>query len=210
MKVQYWSDYACPYCYIGETNLRHAIGNLGWDCEFEMKAFELDPYARKDMGGDVVDLFAAKYHLSDDDANARVDSINDMAHEAGLEFDYRNVYHTNTFDAHRLTKLALKKGGKETADRVAERLYRAYFSEGLNLSDPEVLEKIGTEEGLDREEISAMLSGKDFSDDVMLDEREARNYRISSVPYFVIDDKVAVPGAMNEEQFEELLRKYFG
>lgn len=209
MKIEYWSDYACPYCYIGETNLRHALEELGVEYEMEMKAFELDPYAQKSAGGDVVEMFASKYRISRDDAQQRVDSINDMAHEAGLEFDYAGVFHTNTFDAHRLTKMAMARGGKEMADRMAERLYKAYFRDACDIADAGILVSIGSEEGLDADEIRVMLSGKDFSDEVSIDERDARSNRITSVPCFVINDKAAIPGAMPKEQFKEVIKKYF-
>ena len=209
MKVQYWSDYACPYCYIGETNLRHALEELGVKYEFEMKAFELDPYAKKSAGGDVVAMFAAKYRLSIEDAKARVNSINEMARAAGLDFDYSKVFHTNTFDAHRLSKLSMEKGGREMADRMSERLYKAYFSEWLDLGDADILTKLGTEAGLDPEDIRAMLESKDYSEPVKLDERQAQMNRISSVPCFLIEDTVAIPGAMPKEQFIEVIKKYF-
>jgi len=209
MKIQYWSDYACPYCYIGETNLRHALDELGVNYEFEMKAFELNPYAKKSAGGDIVAMFAAKYQLNLEDAQKRVDSINEMARAAGLEFDYAKVFHTNTFDAHRLTKLAMAKGGTAMADKMAERLYKAYFAEGVDVGDQEVLVKLGTEAGLDAADIRAMLEGKDYSDQVSLDERQAQMNRISSVPCFVIEDTVAIPGAMPKEQFIEVIKKYF-
>ena len=209
MKIKYWSDYACPYCYIGETNLRHALDELGVSYEMEMMAFELNPYAQKSAGGDIVAMFAAKYRLSLEDAKKRVESINEMARAAGLEFDYSKVFHTNTFDAHRLTKMAFEKGGAELADRMAERLYRAYFADGVDVGDREVLIKLGTEAGLGAEEIKVMLEGKDFSDQVSLDERQAQMNRVSSVPCFVIEDTVAIPGAMSKEQFMEVIRKYF-
>ena len=209
MKVQYWSDYACPYCYIGETNLRHALDELAVKYEFEMKAFELNPYAKKSAGGDIVAMFAAKYQLSLEDAKLRIESINEMARAAGLDFDYAKVFHTNTLDAHRLTKLAMAKGGTAMADRMAERLYKAYFSEGLNLGDAEVLVKLGTETGLKPEEIKAMLDSKDYAEQVSLDERQAQMNRISSVPCFVIEGTVAIPGAMPKEQFVEVIKKYF-
>ena len=209
MKIQYWSDYACPYCYIGETNLRHALDELGVNYEFEMKAFELNPYAKKSAGGDIVAMFAAKYQLNLEDAQKRVDSINEMARAAGLEFDYAKVFHTNTFDAHRLTKMAMAKGGSAMADQMAERLYKAYFAEGVDVGDQEVLVKLGTEAGLDAADIRAMLEGKDYSDQVSLDERQAQMNRISSVPCFVIEDTVAIPGAMPKEQFVEVIKKYF-
>ena len=209
MRIQYWSDYACPYCYIGETNLRHALDELGVSYVFEMKAFELNPYAKKSAGGDIVAMFAAKYQLNLEDAQKRVDSINEMARAAGLEFDYAKVFHTNTFDAHRLTKMAMEKGGTAMADQMAERLYKAYFAEGLDVGDAEILTKLGTEAGLDAADIRAMLEGKDYSDQVSLDERQAQMNRISSVPCFIIEDTVAVPGAMPKEQFMEVIKKYF-
>ena len=209
MRIQYWSDYACPYCYIGETNLRHALDELGVSYVFEMKAFELNPYAKKSAGGDIVAMFAAKYQLNLEDAQKRVDSINEMARAAGLEFDYAKVFHTNTFDAHRLTKMAMEKGGTAMADQMAERLYKAYFAEGVDVGDQEVLVKLGTEAGLDAADIKAMLEGKDYSEQVSLDERQAQMNRISSVPCFIIEDTVAVPGAMPKEQFMEVIKKYF-
>ena len=209
MRIQYWSDYACPYCYIGETNLRHALDELGVNYVFEMKAFELNPYAKKSAGGDIVAMFAAKYQLNLEDAQKRVDSINEMARAAGLEFDYAKVFHTNTFDAHRLTKMAMAKGGTAMADQMAERLYKAYFAEGVDVGDQELLVKLGTEAGLDAADIKAMLEGKDYSDQVSMDERQAQMNRISSVPCFIIEDTVAVPGAMPKEQFMEVIKKYF-
>ena len=209
MRIQYWSDYACPYCYIGETNLRHALDELGVSYVFEMKAFELNPYAKKSAGGDIVAMFAAKYQLNLEDAQKRVDSINEMARAAGLEFDYAKVFHTNTFDAHRLTKMAMEKGGTAMADQMAERLYKAYFAEGVDVGDQEVLVKLGNEVGLDPADIRAMLEGKDYSEQVSLDERQAQMNRISSVPCFIIEDTVAIPGAMPKEQFMEVIKKYF-
>ena len=209
MRIQYWSDYACPYCYIGETNLRHALDELGVSYVFEMKAFELNPYAKKSAGGDIVAMFAAKYQLNLEDAQKRVDSINEMARAAGLEFDYAKVFHTNTFDAHRLTKMAMAKGGSAMADQMAERLYKAYFAEGVDVGDQEVLVKLGNEVGLDPADIRAMLEGKDYSEQVSLDERQAQMNRISSVPCFIIEDTVAIPGAMPKEQFMEVIKKYF-
>ena len=209
MKIRYWSDYACPYCYIGETMLKQALEELDVIYDMEMMAFELNPYTKKGAGGDVTAMFAAKYQLDLEDAKKRVESINSMAREAGLDFDYSKVFHTNTFDAHRLTKLALVKGGTELQRRVSEKLYHAYFSEHVDIADPEVLRRIGTEEGLDLADIDSMLSGKEYSDEVSKDERDARTNRVTSVPCFVINEKVAIPGAMPKNQFMELIRKYF-
>lgn len=209
MKIKYWSDYACPYCYIGVTNLKQALDELGVMYDIEMMAFELNPYAKAGAGGDIVAMFAAKYQLDMEDAQKKVDSINAMAREAGLEFDYAKVFHTNTFDAHRLTRMALEKGGTELQNKVSEKLYKAYFADHTDVADKEVLVAAGVSCGLDEAEVREMLESKTYSDEVSLDERDARNSRVTSVPCFVINDEAAIPGAMPKKQFIEVVKKYF-
>ena len=117
MKIVYWSDFACPYCYIGETRLKKAIAQLEEAGEIkpgsitlEMKAFELEPYAGEHAEGDTLSRFAKKYKLSDEEAAKKIESIEQMGRGEGLEFNYSGARSTNTLDAHRLTKLAQSKG----------------------------------------------------------------------------------------------------
>ena len=83
MKVTYWSDYACPYCYIGETRLRKAIASLGLEgeVEVEMRAFELNSDAPYEVAGPTLDRFAAKYGLSKEEAQARIEGISQMGRD---------------------------------------------------------------------------------------------------------------------------------
>ena len=207
MKIMYWSDYACPYCYIGETHLKKAIGNLnlGDQVDIEMLAFELDPSASRTYTGATVDRFAKKYGLSLADAQERIDGISRMGCEAGLDFRYAQTRYTNTFDAHRLTKLAQQKDAA-LADRLEERFYRAYFTESLELSDHAVLKRIALEEGMDEKEVDEVLNTDKFADDVRLDEREAQRCGVHAVPYFVVGNKYAIPGAMPVEAMEQVLK----
>ena len=206
MKVTYWSDYACPYCYIGETHLKKAIDELGVKdrVEIEMKAFELDPGASREYTGLTLDRFARKYGLSKEGAAQRIESISQMGRAAGLDFRYAETRYTNTFDAHRLTKLAQSKEDKALADRISERLYAAYFTETLELADPDVLRCIAAEEGMDEAEVSELLSSDQFADEVRLDEREAARYGVHAVPYFLIG-KYAIPGALPVEDMKKVL-----
>ena len=169
MKITCWSDYACPYCYIGETHLKQAVEALGaaQSVEIEMKAFELNPYASKDYTGTTVDRFAVKYGLTNAMAAKRIQQIDETGRQAGLDFNYGQTRYTSTFDAHRLTKLAQSKPDRTLADRLSEHLYRAYFTENLELADPEVLVRIAVSEGLDETEVRAMLASDDYADDVM-------------------------------------------
>ena len=207
MKVMYWSDYACPYCYIGETHLKKAIENLNLEgqVDVEMLAFELDPRASKEYTGDTADRFARKYGLSLRGAQERIDGISEMGRAAGVDFRYAETRYTNTFDAHRLTKLAQRKDAK-LADRLQERLYKAYFSEGLELADRAVLMRIAVEEGMDEGEVKQLLESDLYADDVRLDEREAQRYGVHGVPYFVVGNKYAIPGALPVESMERVLK----
>lgn len=207
MKVMYWSDYACPYCYIGETHLKKAIGNLnlGDQVDIEMLAFELDPSASKTYTGATVDRFAKKYGLSLAGAQERIDGISQMGREAGLDLRYAETRYTNTFDAHRLTKLAQQKDAA-LADRLEESFYRAYFTESLELADHSVLRRIALEEGMDEKDVDDVLNTDKYADDVRLDEREAQRYGVHAVPYFVIGNKYAIPGAMPVEAMERVLK----
>ena len=209
MKVIYWSDYACPYCYIGETHLKKAIEELGIgdQVEIEMKAFELDEQASREYVGPTVDRFARKYGLSKAGAQARIEGISQMGHEAGLDFRYAETRYTNTFDAHRLTKLAQSKGNAEQTDRLIERLYHAYFAESLELADHAVLAKIAVEEGLPEDEVRKVLESDDYGMEVRLDEREAHRYGVSGVPFFVLGGSYTIPGALPVESMKQVLQE---
>lgn len=204
MNITYWSDYACPYCYIGETNLKKAADELGLDdLEIEMKAFELDPEAETVATGNIVDHFADKYRISTEQALDKINSISIMARESGIEdFDYSKVRKTNTFDAHRLTKLAADKGLGEEA---AQKLYEAYFVDRKELANPETLIEVALDLGLDINEVKALLDSDLYAQEVRIDEQVARQNGISAVPFFIIDGKYAVPGALPVEQMKEVL-----
>ena len=205
MNIVYWSDYACPFCYIGERHMKRAMENLRMEASMEMKAFELDPSAGKEVVEPTVERFARKYGLSREAAQSRIDGISQMGRACGLDFRYAETRYTNTFDAHRLTKLAVEMGGEALADRLSERLYRAYFTEALELADHNVLRKIAFEEGMG--EVRDFLNSGRYADEVRLDEREAQRYGIGAVPYFVLNGRYAVPGAVSVEELERVLRK---
>ena len=125
MKIVYWSDYACPYCYIGETRLKKAIKELGLEneVEIETRAFELDPDVPKTVETITVDRFAKKYRLSKEEAQQQIDHISQLGIDEGIDFRYATTLYTNTRDAHRLTKLAQTKHDAALEDRVSELLF---------------------------------------------------------------------------------------
>ena len=208
MKITYWSDYACPYCYIGEARLKKAIAEIPElnDVEIEMKAFQLDPTAGEHATGDTQTRFAHKYGISMQEAGQTIEHISQMGIAEGLDFKYATTLFTNTMDAHRLTKLAQSKNEPELADRVIEALFKAYFTDNKELADKELLQKIGEECGLDAEEIRVVLASDKYRDEVLLDEREAARYGIHAVPFFVVG-KYGISGAQSTEGMKATIMK---
>ena len=204
MRIVYWSDFNCPYCYIGNTRLKKAVAELGLDVEWEMKAFELEPHAGREVKSSTPDRFAAKYGLSVDDAKARIDEINRLGRAEGLDFDYENTQLTSSFDAHRLIKLVQSRY-PEKEDEVSDKLFNAYFSQNRKLADWDTLLEIAETSGIDTSEVREMLEGNLFEVEIQLDLDDARLNMIHAVPYYGLslgDNKLIIPGAITKEEFK--------
>ncbi len=209
MKITYWSDYACPYCYIGETRLEKALEELGLkeQVEIEMKSFELDPGAPENYHGATVDRFAKKYALTREGAAAQIEQISSIGRSEGIDFNYADTRYTNTLTAHRLTKLVQSRGNRELTNQVIHDLFDAYFTKNQELNDRELLTRIGMNAGLAKEEIDHLLESDQFEQEVRLDEIEAQRYGVRGVPFFVINDRYSLNGAQPQETFVQALEK---
>ena len=207
MKITYWSDFACPYCYIGNTRLKKAIGELGIEdeVEFDIHAFELDQNAPRDVESTTVERFAIKYNLSIDDAQKEVDNISKLGIEDGIDFRYASTLYTNTRDAHRLMKLAQSKGDSKLVERLSTLLFDAYFSQNLKLADRQVLLDVSQNAGLDIKEAQDVLNTNLYNAEVERDEEIALSAGIHAVPFYLFDGKYSVPGALSFEDFKSVL-----
>ena len=204
MKITYWSDFACPYCYIGNTRLERAIKNLNLEVEFDIRAFELDQNAPKNVQSTTVERFAQKYGLSIEDAKKQVSQISSLGIEEGIDFKYESTLYTNTRDAHRLMKLAQDKH-PETVEKLATSLFDAYFVENLKLAEHDVLLEIGLKAGLDENEITEVLKSNSYDSKVKEDEEIALSGGIHAVPFYLFDHKYSIPGALSYEDFKSVL-----
>lgn len=209
MTLTIWSDFACPYCYIGETRLQNAIDELKLNDKVEInyRAFELDPNAPKEVTTTTPERFAAKYGLSLEDAKRQIEQISSLGRELGIDFRYATTRYTNTRDAHRLMKLAEAKYDRATVERLNEALFAAYFTENLMLSDHNVLVDKAIAVGMNEAEVRSMLESDLYDDEVRLDEREAAMRGVRGVPYIMFGADFAVPGAMSTEGFKAALER---
>ncbi|WP_108670911.1 DsbA family oxidoreductase [Peribacillus acanthi] len=207
MKIEVWSDFVCPFCYIGKRRLEMALANFPnkEDVEVEFKSFELDSNAPKNSEVHINEALAKKYGMSVEDAKRANDGLKKQAATVGLDFNFDNMKPTNTFDAHRLTKYA-KTVGKEK--ELTEKLLAAYFTESKNLGNQETLLDICESVGLVRSSALAVLHNEsEFANDVRIDQAIAGQYGIRGVPYFIINQKYAISGAQPTETFISALQK---
>ncbi|MDQ0228456.1 DsbA family oxidoreductase [Metabacillus niabensis] len=207
MKIEVWSDFVCPFCYIGKRRLELALEQFPHKdaVDVEFKAFELDPNADVYSGKSIHEALASKYGMSIEQAKQSNAQIGQQAATVGLTFNFEDMKPTNTFDAHRLAKFA-KEQNKEKI--ITEKLLYAYFTESKNLSDVETLADIAEDSGLDRQKALDVLNDKTvFANDVRIDEGIAQQYGIRGVPYFIINQKYAISGAQPLDTFVSALQK---
>ncbi|WP_106765903.1 DsbA family oxidoreductase [Paenibacillus faecalis] len=209
MKVEIWSDFMCPFCYIGKRRFESALNRFPHKDEVEVvyRSFELDPNASYKPGVSMTELLAAKYGMSIEQAQASNDNITKQAAQEGLTYHLDKIAPSNSFDAHRLVHFASQHGKMK---EMAERLFHAYFTETRNLEDKELLADLAAEIGLSREEAVAALAGDQFSSEVRADEEAAKRIGVQGVPFFVLGGKYAVSGAQPIDVFIDALEKAYG
>ncbi len=206
MKVEVWSDYVCPFCYIGKRQLEKAIKDSGYEgqIEVEYKSFLLDPTTPVDADEPVISSLAKKYRMSETEAKNMTNNVAIRAKEVGLNYDFDKMKTANTVAAHRLAKWAETKG---KGHEMSERLLQAYFLDGEAIGKSDVLLKFVEEIGLDITEATDVLNGNQFNDDVEKDIFEAQQLGVRGVPFFVVDNKYGISGAQPQDLFEQTIEK---
>jgi predicted DsbA family dithiol-disulfide isomerase len=206
MRVEIWSDVACPFCYIGKRKFEDALSQFANKEQVEVvyRSFELDPKAAKDVDQDVHEMLASKYGMNREKAKEMNKNVGNMAESVGLTFEFDSMVLTNTFDAHRLTHHAAKYGKMPA---MTESLFRAYFTDSKHVGDHEVLAGLAEDIGLNKQEAIDVLASSEYTEEVRTDEREAQQLGINGVPYFVINRKFGISGAQSTEVFLDALKK---
>ncbi len=206
MKIEIWSDIACPWCAIGKRRFERALEAFEHrdTVDVTWRSFELDPHAPRRREQSQPAHLAAKYGVPLAQAQAMNARMSGEAAKEGLRFDLDHAQVGNTFDAHRLIHFAADHGRR---DEVVDRLFRAYLGEGRAIGERDELVAIATEAGLDAEAAATMLASDDYAVAVRDDEARARMFGISGVPFFAIDERVGVSGAQPSEVLLEVLRE---
>jgi predicted DsbA family dithiol-disulfide isomerase len=201
MKIEIWSDVVCPWCYIGKRRLETALGEFEHadDVEVTWHSFQLNPDAPK-TAVPTPEYLTSRFGPQ---AATMTGRVADLGRAEGLNLDFATSLTVNTLTAHRALHFAASQG---LGDEAKERLLRAHFSEGADVSDHETLAKLLAEVGVDADQTRAVLAGTQYATEVRDDIEEAERIGITGVPFFVIDRKYGISGAQPAEVFLQALR----
>lgn len=206
IKIDFVSDVSCPWCVIGLKSLQAALGRLGEKvtADIHFQPFELNPQMGPE-GQDLMEHITAKYGSTPEQVQRNREGIASRGAQLGFTFDMAKrgrIY--NTFNAHRLLHWAeLEGGGKQAA--LKEALFGAYFTDGRNPSDPDVLVELAAQAGLDPDRARSILASDEYADDVRAREQLYLRSGIHAVPAVILNDKYLVQGGQPVEAFEQAL-----
>lgn len=206
MKIEVWSDYVCPFCYIGKRQLEEAIAASGYEGQIDVqfKSYLLDPTTPVNTESSVYEDLQKKYEMSLQEVKGMTENITARAKEVGLAYNFDTMKSANTVAAHRLTKWAEEKGlGKVFNERVL----KAYFLEGAAIGKADVLVALAKEVGLDEAEALQVFHSTNYGAEVEQDIQEAQQLGVRGVPFFVLDGKYGISGAQPQDVFEQTIEK---
>jgi predicted DsbA family dithiol-disulfide isomerase len=208
IKVEMVADVVCPYCYIGLKHLNDAVQKakdrkLAIDVQVTYSPFILRRQLPKE-GVEKLEVFKEKFGGDERRARSMFDGIKRSASDAGLCVNLDGQRAGNSEDAHRLLLWA-RSFGKEM--ELFENMVKAYNCEQGWLGDHSVLASAAARSGLSEEEAKTVLSDSTS----MLKDLEAGLQRserlgVSGVPFFVVDEQKAVPGAVPSDNFLDLFQ----
>lgn len=204
MLIEIWSDIACPFCYLGLTKLQQAIQNKGLENEvqIELRTFLLNPGLKTDLSKSISQYLHEHKQIPLEQIEAMNHSIVSQGQEFGLDFQMQQIKVANTIKAHLLLHEAHEQG-LQWACKM--RLLKAYFTEGKNIDDIQVLQALAQEIGMKTEHLDLAILGGKHSRAFTQDLQEAQELGLRGVPYFIFDRKVAIHGAREVVAFEQAL-----
>ncbi|MGX9940492.1 DsbA family oxidoreductase [Acinetobacter pseudolwoffii] len=205
MRVDIWSDVVCPFCYIGKKRLEAAAQEAGIELEVHWHSYQLDPEAPVRQEVSNSERLAQKYGRSVAEVEEMQRNIAEMAKAEGIEFNWEGANSGNTFNAHRIIHLAQSKG---LGNDAQEAFFYSYMTQGLAIGERETLEDVAARIGLNPVEVDDLLDSDEFSDFVKFDQEVAQDQlKVTGVPFFVFDQRVALAGAQPKDVFLQVFEK---
>jgi len=206
MKVEMWMDFVCPYCYLGKAKFAKALENFSdkENIEIIYKSFELDPNASKVYHGSMSELLSKEYGMSMEEIQENNERLTAEAKVLGLVYNLEKTIPVNTLYAHKLLQYS-KEIGKDA--ELVSVIFKAYFTDGKNISDIDTLAEISKEVGLEEEVVREILNSDKYTNRVKEEEKESQDVGVDVVPFFLINKRHVVAGEQSAETIRKALEK---
>jgi predicted DsbA family dithiol-disulfide isomerase len=206
MKIEIWSDVACPWCYIGKRRFETALAAFPHreSVEVTWRSYQLDPTLPDHYEGTELDYLSTRKGMAPDQVSGMFEHVAAQAKAEGLNYRFDDVVVANSFTAHRLIHLAAVHGKQDAAK---ERLLSDHFEHGKDIGKQDYLTSLGLDLGIDAGEVAELFSTDKYAADVRQDFEEGRSLGINGVPFFVIDRKFGLSGAQPAETFTAALEQ---
>lgn len=200
MKIEIWSDVACPFCYMGKRKFDVALEQFKGkeNVEIEWKSFLLNPEVETNPNTSIFQYLSDVKGFSKEQAAQMGAQITAAGKEIGLEYHFDQIILANTLKAHQLLHEARVQGRQH---EMEERLFEAHFVEGKNIDDVNVLRELAEQVKLNTTGLDVKLLTGAHSDAIEKDIELAQQFGVRGVPFFVFDRKYAVSGAQEPETF---------
>ena len=208
IRIEIWSDVVCPFCYLGIRKLERAMEVTGLTGYFEIQwhSFQLDPDFPAGITENTTAYLAERKGMAQSQIKQIYSQLTEQGRKYGIDFQLEKALSFNTLNAHRILQWS-KTTGRST--ELEEAFFKAYFTQGADLSKPENLIAVCKGLGFEHQEIQAALKDPQYSIQIEEDKYAASQLGIRGVPYFLIGEKSAVSGAQPDEVFENTLRNVF-
>ncbi len=207
LKIDFVSDVACPWCAVGLAELELALARLRatLQIDLEFQPFELNPNLAPE-GQDMAEHLSQKYGASPAQLAQTSEQIRARGEALGFHFDFAKrtrIY--NTFDAQRL--LYWTKEDRELQRTLKWALLKAYFTQGKDVSQQQILHEVAVDCGVNPTDVDAVLYSTRYTHEVQ--EREAfyRQRGIQAVPSVIIGERHLIQGAQSHTVYEQALRR---
>jgi predicted DsbA family dithiol-disulfide isomerase len=206
MRIDIWSDVICPWCFLGKRRFERALADVdgGDRIEVRWRAFLLDPTATREPG-DLRRSLEKKYGPGAFDG--MTERLTALGEPEGIDYRFDLAQRVSTIDAHRLLAWAWDTGGADGQGALAERLFLAYFHEGANVADHDVLAAAAADVDLDADQARLVLGSGRYQVEVRDDLDAATERQLTGVPAFVVADRLLIPGAQEVDTFRQLLTR---
>lgn len=204
MKITIWSDFVCPFCFIGESHLKQALENFEHadQVEIEYKSFLLMPDVEYTPDQNYAQSLVDTKGMPLEQAQAMLEQVENSAKQSGVDIHFDKAKLAGTYDAHRVFQYAKEQG---KGNEFFHRLYVAHFTEGEVIDDIDAIVRLSEEVGLDGTEVRKVVENKAHTDKVTEDISESRAVGVQGVPFMVFDNKYSVSGAQPVDSFRQVL-----